>query len=107
MKQGSAILLASTLLFSAGAWAQSDSTAPNMQRTPDGVTPTPDSTSSASDAGGSRKHDRAMDRKSQQKHKGTYHPSSGGSADHVAPNMQRTPDGVTPTPDGTSVPSTR
>lgn len=108
MSRVSALLVA--LLFSAGAFAQSDTTGPNMHRTPDGVTPTPDATSPpAGEPAG--KHMRHKDGKKDGKmHKqkrtdGQNERGTNRGSDSTAPNMQRTPDGVTPTPDGTSVPT--
>lgn len=101
MKSTSAVALASVLLFSTGAFAQTStnsSSGPNMQTTRDGVTPTPDA--SPTTHPDSSMQNKRQDKKSQ--HKRSSDKRTGGSTSGTtAPNMNTTPDGVTPTPDAT------
>jgi hypothetical protein len=108
-KATSAIALACTVLFCSTGFAQSvnNSSAPNTATTADGVTPTPDATNTRpqSNMSGTMKH--------RSKHKKTHHMTSSGSSSTMnsdtgtgstsgqGSTMQRTPDGVTPTPDAT------
>ena len=103
-KSTSAIAMASVLLFSTAAFAQSvnSGTAPNTATTPDGVTPTPDATNARP------KSDSMKSGTHQKKHKKSHSSRSSQSGDSGMSNskpqgstMQTTPDGVTPTPDAT------
>jgi len=89
-----AVFLASALLFSAGAMAQSGGTG------------------GAGGAGGSGSPTQGMEKDADKAHmndgkahthkdKKAKHSSSSSSTDSVSPVMQRTPDGKTPTPDAT------
>ncbi|HWU97751.1 MAG TPA: hypothetical protein VN114_04490 [Oxalicibacterium sp.] len=73
MKPSRAIILSSALLFSVGAFAQSTHSdpGPNMQKTPDGVTPTPDATSTPTPSKSrSEKHMDRQDKKNAPAFKG-------------------------------------
>jgi hypothetical protein len=105
MKKTSAFAVAAALMFSTAAFAQqsaTDSSAPNMKTTPDGVTPTPDSTAPSGKSSTSSMHKKHAKKKH---HKSSHmSPNSDGSSSQ-APNMQTTPDGVTRTPDATVPPA--
>jgi len=118
IKTKATVALFSALLLSAGAYAQnmnSDNTAPNMQKTPDGVTDTPDAAGvppTKSSGNSSTTHSKHSKKKTHRKHHAasssgsSYGTTNGGTSEDQAPNMRKTPDGVTDTPDA-AVPSGR
>ncbi|HWT71378.1 MAG TPA: hypothetical protein VN361_04240 [Oxalicibacterium sp.] len=105
MKSTSAIALASALLFSTAAFAQSvnNGTAPNTATTPDGVTPTPDATNTRpkSDSMKSGTHHKKHKKSHSSSRSSQSGSDMGTNSKPQGSTMQTTPDGVTPTPDAT------